>query len=214
MFKSAVSDKENEKDLFYIDSKEGRIPCHIVRTRRRSYGAVVTCEGRVEMRIPLRGSRKKAIEMAGQWKDWIEQKVALQTERNKQKEALRDESRLRFTPEQREYLEKKYRQAARDYIPGRAEYYANILGVSFDRVRIAEQKTRWGSCSGKGTLSFNWKLMLAPPQVLDYVIAHEVCHLKEMNHSKKFWAWVEFLMPSYREQRKWLKENGQKLQYY
>ena len=210
MFQKADPDK----DIIYIGSDTESIPCRIVRSRRKSYGAVVKDDGSVEIRIPLRGSRKNAIEMAEQWKDWIKQKVVLQREREKQRKALADESRQRFTPGQREYLEKKYRQAARDYIPGRAEYYANILGVSFDRVRIAEQKTRWGSCSGRGTLSFNWKLMLAPPQVLDYVIVHEVCHIKEMNHSEKFWAWVEFLMPSYREQRKWLKENGQKLQYY
>ena len=78
--------------------------------------------------------------------------------------------------------------------------------------RIAGQKTRWGSCSSNKTLSFNWKLMLAPPKVLDYVVVHEICHLREMNHSPRFWALVESLMPDYKQQRKWLKENGHTLE--
>ncbi len=205
---------KNEKNIIYIETASGRIPCLIVRSRRKSYGVVVDADGNVQMRIPMRGSVKKAEEMAVQWADWIEKKVGLQTERSKEKQKLKEAQEDRFTPAQREYLEQKYRKAAKEYIPGRARYFADILGVHFERVRIAEQKTRWGSCSGKGTLSFHWKLMLAPPKVLDYVIVHEVCHLKEMNHSPQFWAWVEFLMPDYKEQRKWLKEHGEKLQYY
>ncbi|MBR4759924.1 MAG: M48 family metallopeptidase [Lachnospiraceae bacterium] len=205
---------KNEKDIIYIETASGVIPCRIVRSRRKSYGVVVGTDGRVEMRIPLRGSVKKAEEMVLQWADWIEKKVSLQSERSREKQKLKDAQEDRFTPAQREYLEQKYRKAAKEYIPGRARYFADILGVQFERVRIAEQKTRWGSCSGKGTLSFHWKLMLAPPKVLDYVIVHEVCHLKEMNHSPQFWAWVGFLMPDYKEQRKWLKEHGEKLQYY
>ncbi len=203
-----------DNDIIYLELDTGTIPCRIIRTRRKSYGAVVRDDGSVEMRIPLRGSKTKAVGMAMQWKDWIEKKVLLQKERARQRQALEKKSSERFTPEQRRYLERECRQAAKEYIPKKAEYYADILGVSFDRVRIAEQKTRWGSCSERGTLSFNWKLMLAPEGVLDYVIVHEVCHLKEMNHSKKFWAWVEFLLPGYKEQRKWLKEHGKELQYY
>ena len=83
--------------------------------------------------------------------------------------------------------------------------YAPRIGVDFaGRVAVREQKTRWGSCSGKGNLNFNWKLIMAPPQVLDYVVIHELCHLKEFNHSPRFWALVERQMPDYKAWKKWL----------
>ena len=75
-------------------------------------------------------------------------------------------------------------------------------------VRVRDMHTRWGSCSGKGNLNFHWKLILMPPEVLDYVVVHELAHLKEMNHSPRFWAVVEAVLPDYKERRQWLKENG------
>ncbi|MBO4337658.1 MAG: M48 family metallopeptidase, partial [Lachnospiraceae bacterium] len=175
-------DTDTEKDTIYLDTRIGMIPCRIIRSRRKTYGVVVNAEGEVQMRIPLKGSRKKAVEMAEKWRDWIVKKVLLQQKRAMENRALSEESQKRFSPQQRKNIEKQCREAAREYSQKKAAYYANILGVSFERVRIAGQKTLWGSCSGKGTLSFNWKLMLAPTEVFDYVIAHEVCHLKEMNH--------------------------------
>jgi predicted metal-dependent hydrolase len=85
------------------------------------------------------------------------------------------------------------------------------LGVSFDRIRVAGQKTRWGSCSSRGTLSFNWRLALAPPEVLDYVAVHEVCHLREANHSRRFWRLVAERRPGYRAQLDWLHTHGAEL---
>ena len=82
------------------------------------------------------------------------------------------------------------------------------MGVTYGRISIREQKTRWGSCSSKGNLNFNWRLIFAPPEVLDYVVVHELAHRKEMNHSKAFYAIVESIMPDYRKWKKWLKENG------
>ena len=105
----------------------------------------------------------------------------------------------------------KRQQAAKDYFPKRAAYYLPFTGGSFQRITIRDQKTRWGSCSARGTLSFNWRLMLAPPAVLDYVVVHELCHLTHMNHSPAFWALVESVCPDYRIHRKWLKEHGQEL---
>ena len=208
-----MKDKKTD-ETFLLQTPAGDLVCSVIRTGRKTYGCVVREGGQVEMRIPLRGSVHRAKEMAGQWKDWIIDKVREQNLQQAKKERLQQESRKRFSNAQREQLEKQYRAAAKAYIPGRAKYYADILGVHFERVRIGAQKTRWGSCSARGTLSFHWKLMLAPPKVLDYVIVHEVCHLKEMNHSGAFWSWVGFLMPDYGEQRKWLKEHGEELQYY
>ena len=197
-----------------IQSPDGKrqITCEVVRSKRRSYGIVVDEEGCVTIRIPLRGSMMTARKLAWDKQEWIYEKVLLQRQRKQQREALQAETEEKYTPEQRAGLEKRYRQAAREYIPKRADYFAQRIGVSYERIRIAEQKTRWGSCSSRGTLSFNWKLMLAPPKVLDYVVVHELCHRKEMNHSPRFWKLVEEIIPDYKEYRKWLKENGNTLQ--
>ena len=93
-------------------------------------------------------------------------------------------------------------------IPVRAAYFAPLVGVSYGRITIRSQHTRWGSCSSKGNLNFNCLLALVPPEVLDYVVVHELCHRKEMNHSPRFWAEVERILPDYKMSLKWLKENG------
>ena len=85
------------------------------------------------------------------------------------------------------------------------------MGVSYGRISIREQKTRWGSCSSKGNLNFNWRLIFAPEAVLDYVVVHELAHRKEMNHSPAFYTVVESVLPDYQKARKWLKDNGQTL---
>ena len=99
-------------------------------------------------------------------------------------------------------------QKAAATIPERVRYYAEKLNVTYGRITIRNQKTRWGSCSAKGNLNFNCLLMLAPPEVLDYVVVHELCHRMEMNHSKRFWSLVGTVLPDYRKQEKWLKGEG------
>ena len=96
-------------------------------------------------------------------------------------------------------------------IDDRLRFYAPIVGRFPNHVTVREQKTRWGSCSSLGNLNFNWKLIMAPPHALDYVVVHELCHLFELNHKKQFWALVERVLPDYRESKKWLKENGRLL---
>ncbi|MDO4865411.1 MAG: SprT family zinc-dependent metalloprotease [Clostridia bacterium] len=93
----------------------------------------------------------------------------------------------------------------------RLEHYAPRVGAAPGRVTIREQKSRWGSCSRKGNLNFNWKLIMAPPEVLDYVVIHELCHLHEFNHSPRFWALVEAQMPEYEAWKKWLKVHAEDL---
>ncbi len=94
-------------------------------------------------------------------------------------------------------------------IRARLEYYAPRVGVSPGRVAIRDQKSRWGSCSRKGNLNFNWKLVMAPPQALDYVVIHELCHMHEFNHSPRFWALVAAQMPEYEVWKKWLKGHAE-----
>ena len=93
----------------------------------------------------------------------------------------------------------------------RLNHYAPLIGVEFGRVAIRDQKSRWGSCSAKHNLNFNWKLIMAPPQALDYVVIHELCHLIEFNHSRRFWSLVEKQMPEYEVWKKWLKAHGAEL---
>ena len=117
--------------------------------------------------------------------------------------------------EKKEYIEAAFRKwyisAARCEIKEKLKYYSSIIGVSYNDVRIKEQKTRWGSCSKKGNLNFNWKLIMAPAWVLNYVIVHELCHLRYLNHSKEFWSILANYMPDYKNATAWLKENGSAL---
>ena len=92
-----------------------------------------------------------------------------------------------------------------------ADEVAPSLGVAHKAIRIRDQRTLWGSCSPRGTLSFNWRLVLAPFDVLDYVVVHELCHLREPNHSRRFWRLVEEHRPHWRAQRDWLHEHGAEL---
>jgi predicted metal-dependent hydrolase len=103
------------------------------------------------------------------------------------------------------------RRAARELVAMVADAEAPELGVGYARIHVRDQRTRWGSCSTRGTLSFNWRLALAPFGVLDYVVVHELCHLREPNHSRRFWSLVESRRPGWREQRAWLREHGAEL---
>lgn len=108
----------------------------------------------------------------------------------------------------RSKLELWYREQARKTICERLEYYKKRLGVEYNSFRIKEQKTLWGSCSSKKNLNFNWKIIMAPLKIIDYIIVHELCHLIEMKHNERFWKLVKNEMPDYEERRRWLQKNG------
>jgi len=112
----------------------------------------------------------------------------------------------------KEALIKWYRQRFAEIVKERIEKYSMQLKVAPCKVVIKNQKTRWGSCSEKGNINLNWRLIMAPLHVIDYVVVHELCHLKVMNHSKDFWDLVGAIQPNYRENRKWLKINGNRLE--
>jgi predicted metal-dependent hydrolase len=111
----------------------------------------------------------------------------------------------------RRISEVEARTAVKELVSMVADYEAPEIGVSFERIEIRDQRSRWGSCSTRGTLSFNWRLVLAPLEVLDYVVVHELCHLREQNHSRRFWKLVESRRPGWRAQRDWLNEHGPEL---
>ncbi len=108
----------------------------------------------------------------------------------------------------KEILSEWLKERALLFFSRRVEYFAGLLGLKYGCINVKDQKTRWGSCSSRGRLSFNWRLLLAPPEILDYIVVHEVCHLKYHDHSQRFWHLVSTVFPNYRKCRNWLKENG------
>lgn len=110
-----------------------------------------------------------------------------------------------------ETLEKRYRSKARARFETRVAYFHILTGGNYTSITVRDQKSRWGSCSSRGTLSFNYRLIFAPPAVLDYVVVHELCHLTHMNHSKDFWNMVASVMPDYKIHKNWLQNHGHEL---
>lgn len=100
-----------------------------------------------------------------------------------------------------------HRQRALMIIGERAEWFSGIIGVKYNKLKVSSARRRWGSCNSRGNISFTWRLILVPPQVMDYVVVHELTHLLEMNHSPRFWRKVEQVMPEYRMHKRWLREN-------
>ena len=101
-----------------------------------------------------------------------------------------------------------YKRQARDFINQRLRQYSEVLGLYPSSVRITSAKKRWGSCSGKNSINFTYRLIMLPVKIIDYVIVHELIHIEEKNHSRRFWEKVEAIIPDYRDRRKWLSENG------
>jgi predicted metal-dependent hydrolase len=110
----------------------------------------------------------------------------------------------RLTPDEIQALANR----ALEVIPQRVAHYAPLIGVTYGRITIRNQRSKWGSCSSKGNLNFNCLLMLCPPEVRDYIVVHELCHRKQMNHSPAFWAEVARVLPEYKSREAWLKANG------
>lgn len=167
----------------------------IIRSGRRTIGLQITGDGRVVVHCPQRMSDREVEDFVASKLPWLRRHLQAQG------------NRTQLPPLGKEELRHLAEEAAK-VIPQRVEHFAPLVGVTWGSITIRNQRSRWGSCSGKGNLNFNCLLMLAPPEVVDYVVVHELCHRKQMNHSPKFWAEVERVLPDYARRRQWLKDNG------
>ena len=172
----------------------------IIRSKRRTIAIEIQKDLRIVVRAPLGMQDAEIQRFVIEKQHWIEKHLQIASMRRAEKEPL-------LTAEEIHVLT----TAALQDIPQRVAKFAPIVGVTVGRITIRHQKSRWGSCSAKGNLNFNCLLMLCPEQVRDYVVVHELCHRKELNHSPAFWAQVESVLPEYRVQSCWLKETGRKI---
>ncbi len=176
-------------------------PYKLIRSGRKSLGLQVK-DGQVIVRAPYKTSAAAIEAFVAANRGWIQKHLARQAQAAANQPPVTPLSKA----ELRELADK-----ARLAIPPIVDDYARRLGVSYGKITVRCQRTRWGSCSAKGNLSFNCLLMLAPPKVLESVIAHELCHLRVMSHSKAFYGLLYGVFPNYDQCKKWLKENGSRL---
>ena len=172
------------------------IPFEVARSSRKTMAMEVSADGRLIFRMPYRMPEQEAMRFAAQHERWIGTHYREAMEQKEQRPVFTDE-------EIHTYID-----GLRPVLMHRVAYYAGRMGVDYKRITIRSQKTRWGSCSAKGNLNYNWKLMLCPEEVQDYVVVHELAHRREMNHSKAFYRIVEEILPDYRERMRWLKDHA------
>ena len=180
----------------------GEFEYQVIRSARKTMTLEVRRDGNVIVRAPLRTGLPRIKRFVNQKQEWVLGCLERTKEYREQKPLSADLS---------ESKRNVYIRKAKETITKRTSYFARLMGVSYRNITIREQKTRWGSCSANGNLNFNWKLVLMPPELLDYVVVHELAHRKEMNHSPRFWAVVEKELPDYRERREKLKKMGKQL---
>jgi len=198
------------------------------RARRLSL-RISALDGRVTLTLPKSLPEREALDFAAEKEDWIRSHLAKHPESQvvqagtslpidgaerlivvaKGKRVLLREDEIEVPGDRPgRVLQRFLRELARDRLAAASDHYAAALGRSYSRITLRDTRSRWGSCTSDGGLMYSWRLILAPPEVLRYVAAHEVAHLAEMNHSPAFWQQVEHLYGDYQAPRKWLKQQG------
>ncbi len=173
----------------------------VIRSNRKTLSVEIR-ETKMLVRAPLRTTNEEINTFLLKHKAWIEKHLQKARKRQAEMAAITPLT----IPEFRQMVDR-----ALVVIPERVRHYAPLVGVTYGRITIRNQHTRWGSCTNTGNLNFNCMLMLAPPEVLDSIVVHELCHRKEMNHSQRFYEEVLRVFPDYWKWNKWLSENGSRL---
>jgi predicted metal-dependent hydrolase len=209
----------------------------IVRSRRRTIALIVTPEARLIVRAPLKAPAALIDKFVHEQHSWIRKKIAEMKERPQAVVHMYDEGEIFWflgrpyplhivddgraaiertdrlcvsrthLPDIRSRIQHWYREEAAKEIHSRCMWFSMMTGYSPVSVHITDARQRWGSCTSLGGLNFSWRLIQAPLEIVDYVIVHELVHLRQPDHSRKFWAKVEVLMPDYKRRRAWLREN-------
>jgi len=207
----------------------------VIRSKRRTIALIVENDGSVTVRVPMKMSDKAITDFVNGHAQWVKKKQAeinamaptlpkqyqpgesflylgqaypLEIVSDAKKEiVLENGFKLAESAQTHAELvfQNWYRRQARQVIEARVAFFANMYQFHYEKIRVTSARTRWGSCSSKGTLSFSWRLILTPLDQVDYVIVHELAHTVHHNHSKRFWKMVEKLMPDYKERRKQLR---------
>lgn len=172
----------------------------LIRSRRSTLSLHIDEEANLIVRAPIRLDIKHIEKFIREKNDWISKKIIMMRERMDKKQRL-DDLVDKFS-----LMEVKKR--ARGQLKERLDYLSEKHGYSFSRMALSSAKTRWGSCGYKNKINLNWKIMLAPPSAIDYLIIHELVHTKHKNHQRGFWRSVEAAHPTYKDDRKWLKQNA------
>lgn len=210
----------------------------VIRTRRKSIALIVERDGRLVVRAPLRVTNRQIQALVEQKAEWIRarQSIALAAPQFAPKEYVNGEGfwflgksyrleivetaakvlaldgvfRLRRAalPRAREVFTAWYREQARQVISERVTWYGAKTGLRCKQIKITSAQTRWGSCNAKGALSFAWRLVMAPVEMVDYVVVHELVHTLERNHQGPFWAKLKAILPDYKQRIAWFKANG------
>jgi predicted metal-dependent hydrolase len=195
-----------------VDAHDGVLVTLPARAREREAAlAVAELRPWIERRLAeVRDARERMALPAGHV-PYLGERLRLVAQKGRTRAHRRDGELLVPAREAHDAIERWYRRTARGAIAPRVDVATAALGRAYTKLTIRGQRTRWGSCSTTGAMSFNWRLLLGPPEVLDYVVWHEACHLAVMDHSPRFWALLERHLPGYRGPQRWLRANGSAL---
>lgn len=191
------------QDTIEVMCLDTHVEYQLIRSKRKSISLQVDREAKVIVRAPRWVPKWQIEAFVSSKTDWINKHIEIAKERLD----VEDERRV-MSPEEYSRIKRRAQMA----IPIRVDYWAEFVGVSYNRISIRNQKTRWGSCSIDGNLNFHMMLVTMPDEIRDYVIIHELCHRKHMNHSTEFWNEVSKYDPEFKLHRKWLREHGAEYQ--
>jgi predicted metal-dependent hydrolase len=173
----------------------------LIRSKRKTVAIYILPDAKVQVRAPLRLPQSDIDRFVNQKAAWIARNVERMQSRLRQSE----QEQVQTSPEEQAEQIARMKILAKEILPQRTAHYAGMMGVEPKSVRISNAEKRWGSCSSKGNINFSWRLMLVSEEARDYVVVHELAHLMQMNHSERFWAIVERILPDWRARKNSLR---------